>query len=233
MGKIRDPQGTKKEVGRQVSSADRVAILCDFDGTICHEVVIDSLYAGFAACGLEFSRKWERGEITTPDEITSSFATVTASREELEAALGDFTIDPGIHELLAFCRQRGYEFAVVSDGLDWYIRYILELHGVRDVSIYANQIEFTPQGFRFEFPWHHVSTPLRGVSKPMIVQRYRDQGAKVVVIGDGLTDVEAAAVADQVYAQGLLIDYCRQHGIPAVEVANLVDVVRKWQNLKN
>lgn len=233
MGKSGDPQNVKKEVRRRVSSAARVAILCDFDGTICHEVVIDSLYALFAACGLEYAQKWERGEITTPEEITSSFATITASREEMEAALNDFTVDPGIHELLAFSRQHGYEFAVVSDGLDWYIRHILERHGVKDVSIFANQIEFTPQGFQFTFPWRHALTPMRGVSKPWIVQRYRDQGAKVAVIGDGLTDVEAAAVADRVYAQGLLMDYCRQHGIPAIEVVDLEDVVRKWQNLKN
>ena len=47
-------------------------------------------------------------------------------------------------------------------------------------------------------------------------------------IGDGLTDVEAAEVADVVYARAGLWKYCRERDIPAIEFSDLADLLTKW-----
>lgn len=219
-------------LGKGSSSAQPrpdVAVLCDFDGTATPHIAIDMLYREFGspAC-LEITQRWERCEISTPEEIQSCFATITASRTEMETFLASLSLDPGLPDLVSLCRQQGYRFAIVSDGLTWYINYILNRHDIHDVTIYANEIHFGPDGFRFSFPWYRPETPLRGTSKPTIVRRYQAEGAKVVFIGDGLTDVQAAEAADVVYARAGLWTYCREHHIPAIEFSDLADLLTKW-----
>lgn len=237
MGKDSPHQETplQKQVmilGKGSSSAQPrpdVAVLCDFDGTATPHIAIDMMYQEFGSpdC-LKITQRWERGEISTPEEIRLCFATITASRDEMEAFLASLSLDPGLPDLVSLCRQQGCCFAIVSDGLTWYINYLLNRQGIYGVPVYANEIHFEPEGFRFSFPWYRPETPLRGTSKPAIVRRYQGEGKRVVFIGDGLTDVEASEVADVVYARAGLLKYCRERDIPAIEFSDLADLLTKW-----
>ena len=206
----------------------RIVILCDFDKTICKINVEDVLFEKFAACGLEHTQRWEKGEISSKEELLYTFATITASKEEMENYISSVEIDPGFKSLLEFSFQKGYELAIVSDGLEWYISYILARHHIKGVPIYANQIYFENQGYRFEFPWYGEETPLRGVCKPEIVRSYQNPGTRVVYIGDGLTDVDVATVADIIFAKEVFLEHCLAHGIPAVPINSLSDVMENW-----
>ena len=211
-------------------SKPNVAVLCDFDGTATPHIVIDMLYHRFAApCWLEITQRWSRGEISTQEEIQSCFATISATRAEMEAFLDSIPLDPGFPSLLDFCRRRGYRFAIVSDRLSWYIKYILDQHGIRDVTIYASEIRFEADRFRFSFPWYSPDTPLRSTSKSAIVRRYQAEDFEVVFIGDGLSDIDAVEVADVVYARNGLMEHCREQAIPAIEISNLSDVLAQWR----
>ncbi|MFX0145503.1 MAG: MtnX-like HAD-IB family phosphatase [Candidatus Hodarchaeota archaeon] len=209
----------------------KFAFLCDFDGTVCPTQMMDFLYGRFAACGLEFAERWGRGEISTQEEIVSTFDTVSANREEMEAALDTIEIDPHFPAFLQFCRDQDYSFAIVSDGLEWYIDYILARHDIYGVDIYANQIHFEDRGFRFEFPWYDDETPMRGVCKPMIVRRYQDRGRVVVYAGDGKSDFEVIGVADLVFARRKLARFAREQGVDFTEFRDCRDLLEKWQTL--
>ncbi len=50
------------------------------------------------------------------------------------------SIDPGFKNSSDFCRLRGLEFHIVSDGLDYYIDRVLRAHGIQDVSYVANAL---------------------------------------------------------------------------------------------
>ncbi|MGQ9493877.1 MAG: haloacid dehalogenase-like hydrolase, partial [Anaerolineae bacterium] len=115
--------------------------------------------------------------------------------------------------------------AVVSDGLAWYIRYILDRHGVRNVQVYANEIQFGSDGLRLSFPWYSLSSPLRGTSKLALAQRYKAEGLRVVFIGDGLSDIEVVEAADVLYARAGLLDYCREGHILAIPFSSLSEVL--------
>jgi 2-hydroxy-3-keto-5-methylthiopentenyl-1-phosphate phosphatase len=203
------------------------AILCDFDGTVCPTQMMDFLYQHFAASGMKFAEQWGRGEISTQEEIKSTFSTVRASREEMEAALDTIEIDPHFPAFLEFCRSHDYPIAIVSDGLEWYIDYILARHDIRGVDIYANQIHFEDEGFRFEFPWYDDETPMRGVCKPMIVRRYQESGRKVVYAGDGLSDFEVIGVADHIFARRKLARFAREQGIEFTEFNDCRDLLER------
>ncbi len=204
------------------------AVLCDFDGTVVPCETVELLYRRFAAPScLDLVQQWIRGEIGTQEELQGCFATMTASRREMEAVLDTVSIDPSFPAFLELCRRQGHAFALVSDGLTWAIEHILARHGIHDVTIYANQIDFEPQGIRLSFPWHDPQYPKRGVPKASIVRRYQSQDRRVAYIGDGLTDIEVLGVADVVYARDRLLDYAGQHHIEVVSFSDFSELLAK------
>jgi 2-hydroxy-3-keto-5-methylthiopentenyl-1-phosphate phosphatase len=210
----------------------KIAVLSDFDGTITTNNVLNSLYEKFAAPSYrETLERWNRGEISTMEEIETVFATVSASRAEMEFFLDTVELDPGFPSLLTYCLAAGIKFVIVSDGLRWYIEYIMRYHGIQEVAVYACEIHFERGGYRFSYPWFDPSTPLRSVSKSTIVSDYQSRGYKVVFIGDGVSDFEAAQVADIVYARDVLLDYTKHHGIQAREFSDMGDIVGDLEKL--
>lgn len=210
------------------SNIQPIAVLCDFDGTITQCEVIGEIYKKFASGNCEqLVRLWTRGEISTLEEIRGCFATIRATQHEMEKELVSITIDPDFPALLDFCRRHGYQFAILSDGLQWYIEFILNRFGISGVTIFANQIQFNPDGFEISFPWYDPKTPKRGTSKPMIIQRYHDMGYQVYFIGDGLSDLEAVHVADKVYAKGRLLDICVDNNLPVIGFSSFADLLNK------
>jgi len=208
----------------------RIAVFCDFDGTITKGGVLDLLYTTFADSSCwELVQGWIQGHVSTPQEMQGCFSSMKASCEEMEAVLDTVIIDPAFPRIVAFCEQRGYPLAILSDGLRWYIEYVLGHHGISGLPIFANEILFSPDGYQITTPWYHPQTPRRGVSKPAIIQKYKDEGFEVVFIGDGLSDLEAVHVADQVYARDELLEYCQEKDIPAIGFTSMEELIQKWK----
>ena len=211
----------------------KIAVLSDFDGTITTNNVLNSLYGKFAPPSYrETLERWNRGEISTMEEIETVFATISASRVEMESFLDSVELDPGFPSLLNYCLEAGIKFVIVSDGLVWYIEYIMRHQEIQEVEeVYACEIHFDQGGYRFSYPWFDPSTPMRSVSKSTIVRDYQSWGYKVVFIGDGVSDFEAAQVADIVYARDVLLDYTKDHGIQAREFSNMGDIIGDLEKL--
>ena len=204
----------------------KIAVLSDFDGTITTFNVLNSLYGKFAAPSYrETLERWNRGEISTMEEIETVFSTISASRAEMESFLDTVELDPGFPSLLKYCRETGFKFVIVSDGLRWYIEYIMRHHGIQEVAVYACEIHFERGCYSFSYPWFDPSTPMRSVSKSTIVRDYQSWGYKVVFIGDGVSDFDAVQVADIVYARDVLLDDTKDHGIKAREFSDMGDII--------
>ncbi|MBN1265177.1 MAG: HAD-IB family phosphatase [Anaerolineales bacterium] len=204
-------------------------ILFDFDGTLTESETMDLIYNRFAACGLKYSRQWSQGKISTIQEITSTFATITASREELETLFEKTTLIPGAVEFLQRCIDEDRHIAVVSDGLRWYIDSILSRAGFPGIRIYANGIYFEPDGFKFSFTWYDPDTPMRSSSKAGIIRRYQRRGSFVTFIGNGKSDTGAVGVADRLCARDWLADYCEERAVEFVRFNNFYDLMEKFQ----
>ncbi len=210
----------------------KIAVLSDFDGTITTWNVLNSLYEEFADPSYrETLERWNRGEISTMEEIETVFATISASRAEMESFLDTVALDPGFPSLLKYCLETGIKFVIVSDGLVWYIEYVLRPYDIREVEVYACDIQFEGGGYSFSYPWFDPSTPLRSVSKSTIVRDYQSWGYKVVFIGDGVSDFEAVQVADIVYARDVLLDYTKDHRIQAREFSDMGDIIGDLKKL--
>ena len=206
---------------------ENLAVLIDFDGTAAEINVLDTLYAKFGGPSHHaIMERWKRGEISTMQEMESIFETVTANRQEMEAFLRTVELDPGFKPLLDACQEEGYAFAIVSDGLRWYIDYIVKQNQQDGVSVYACELIFEENGFSFKYPWYDPAYPLRSTAKPVIVKDFQARGYRVVFVGDGLSDIEVLDFADVVYAKDVLFESARAMGIPVKEFGDLNDVVR-------
>jgi len=206
-----------------------LTIMCDFDGTISPTCLCDFLYEKFAACGVQYSELWAQGMIGTREEIETTFQYISASRAEMEKALATVAMVPGFREFYDHCRTNGTELVVVSDGLEWAIRYMLSRVGVEDIQVMANQIFFENGGYRFNFPYFDPAAPKAGVYKKAIADQIKQGGGRVYLIGDGRTDFEAARAADFVFARDALWDYCQQHQLPARRYEDFFDILDYFQ----
>ncbi len=206
-----------------------IAVLCDFDGTITNLPTLGLIFREFAACGMDNVIRYERGEIDMREEIRATFETINASKEEMELALQKVKMEAGFLDFLDFTKNKNYGFAIVSDGLDWYIDHILKRYGVQDLTIFANEISFEPQGFHLDFPWFDERAPRRGVCKSMIARSYSNHYDKVVFIGDGSSDVDIVFEADVVFARGWLASYCSGKNIEHIEFRNWEELMNKWR----
>jgi 2-hydroxy-3-keto-5-methylthiopentenyl-1-phosphate phosphatase len=213
-----------------MKTREHIAVLSDFDGTITIGGVMDLIYTKFAepSCW-ELVQKWIRGEITTPQEIQGCFSSMKATREEMESILDTVQIDPSFPEFVQFCQKQKYLLAILSDGLKWYINYILNRFRIDGLQIYANEINFLPDGYQITTPYFDPITPKRGVSKPRIIEKFKSDGYKVIFIGDGLSDIEAVHVADVIYARDELLNYCVQKNVPATGFSDMRELISKWK----
>jgi 2,3-diketo-5-methylthio-1-phosphopentane phosphatase len=205
-----------------------IAILSDFDGTITTTETLGFIFKEFAESRFEFVRQWARGEIDMRDEIRLTFNTIKSSKKEMEQVLDKVEIAPGFHDFLEFSRKEGYNFAIVSDGLEWYIKYILDRYHIYDIPVFANRIFFESNGFRFEFPWFDEETHRRGVCKPKIARFFKQHAKTLVFIGDGRSDIDIVHEADIVYSRGWLAGYCYAKGLGKDEFYDWYDLKDKW-----
>jgi 2,3-diketo-5-methylthio-1-phosphopentane phosphatase len=189
------------------------------------------LFSEFADARFEYARQWKRGEIDMRDELRLTFNTIKASKAEMERALNSVEIDPGFLAFLDYGRERGYNFAIISDGLEWYIQYLLNRYGIDEIPVYANRIYFEERNFRFEFPWYDEETHRRGVCKPKIARAYHKHAKTLVFVGDGRSDIDIIHEADIVYSRGWLAGYCFAKGLGKDEFYDWFDLKDKWQEL--
>lgn len=203
-------------------------ILCDFDGTVSVEDITDSLLERFARPGWQtIEQAWRRGEIGSHDCMAEQVALLDASREEIDAHLDSMMIDRAFAAFVADVEDAGIPLAIVSDGLDYAIRRILDAHGLGRLPIIANRLEAAgPRSWRLEFPHGSASCRIAsGNCKCASAARSRDGQRRVLLIGDGASDFCVASEADLVFAKHRLIEHCRSAGIAYVPVASFADAI--------
>jgi 2-hydroxy-3-keto-5-methylthiopentenyl-1-phosphate phosphatase len=133
---------------------------------------------------------------------------------------------PNFKKLLEYCRTREFPLILVSAGLDFVIKHFLELkHWNNLVEVYAPKAECTVNGIKFSYPklFHKTSVNF----KDDLVRCYREQGKKVVYIGDGSADYHAARNADFSFAikGSKLAELLKRDGTLHKEISGFQEVV--------
>jgi 2-hydroxy-3-keto-5-methylthiopentenyl-1-phosphate phosphatase len=212
----------------------KIAVQCDFDGTVTEEDVSFLLLDTFVG------RKWKEmlqeymtGKIPVGTFNRRVFAMVKANRQTMLDVIFNsdrVKIRPGFRELLDYCNQNDYKFVIVSNGLIFYIEAMLENLGVDDIEVFAAQNQFSPDGMKVRYIGPDGSEMEAGF-KEAYTGLLAKKGYDVVYVGNGVSDIYPSRRAVQVFATGDLLEKCREENLACTPFNDFYDVIKGLKSL--
>ena len=187
-------------------------IVCDFDGTITRTDVIDSILQRFADPSWEaIENEWLAGDIGSRECLSRQLSLVKATPSELLGFFDTVEIDQDFPDFVDHVIGLGASLEVVSDGIEQGIARILARNYVSLLPILANRLrQLDHDSWRIDFP--HASDACRAASGNCKCKS-TPSTKRVLVIGDGQSDMCVAATADFVFAKDRLAEHCERNGI--------------------
>jgi 2-hydroxy-3-keto-5-methylthiopentenyl-1-phosphate phosphatase len=210
-------------------------VFVDFDGTLVVPNVAILLVEKFGTDGEsvahEVDLQLHSGQITLRQAWERQVALLPADRvdEMTQWAVDTIPLRAGAREFLALLKRENAPTAVVSGGLDFYIRAILEREHL-DVPFVSDTLDFSSPGhLRVAHPFGHATCRLCGICKAQVVRSPVHPADRTVFLGDGSTDRYGAEVADIVFARHRLKTYCEGAKIPFIAFDDFDSVRRQFE----
>ena len=151
-------------------------------------------------------------------------------RHEVERFLETIELDPGARDLLTWCAVRGVPFRVLSDGFDWNLNRLQELHGV-SFAYDANVLRYDRGRWRLRPGFPDPSCGCgTGVCKRGRIEAFRAEwpGATLVHVGNGrVSDLCGALAADVAFAKDSLAVELEARVHPFERFETLRDVITR------
>ena len=202
-------------------------IQSDFDGTLTQEDVSFQILDAFA------NHDWRRlldeyktGKRSVLSFTTQSFVEVKEDEETvLKFVEKNARIRDGVKELVDYCSQNGFRFVVVSNGLDLYIKFILEKLGIKGIPVFAARTRCGPAGMKISYVGPDGNELSDGF-KAAYIESFLNQGYQVAYIGDGISDFPPVKLASRVFARGALLESCQKSNLTCMPFDSLKDVIK-------
>lgn len=214
-------------------------VFVDFDGTITREDVGNAFFGRFggAVCDAIVD-EFRNGSISARECFRKEVEAIgVLDMQEAGRFVRSRQIDESFGEFVRFCRQRNIEFHIVSDGLDYYIREILTIHGLHDISYFANRLEVSPPDSSgrcraaVRFPYSDVECSRCACCKRNIILTHTGGDDIIVYVGEGYSDRCPALYADIVFAKDELQTFCQRENISYFVYDSFRDVVKRLELL--
>ena len=206
----------------------KTCVLSDFDGTITSKDGLYSFIENYASEGWEkIEQDWVEGKISSKECLIEEFKLVPNLSEELISEfVKTISIDETFINFYKKTVEKGFDFYIVSDGIDYFINKILKKYGIENLNIISNHGEFRGEFFEITFP-NDSSKCINnaGTCKCGILSDLKKDYDKIIYIGDGVSDYCAADKADVLFAKSRLLDYCREKGIKCQPYNNFNDII--------
>lgn len=213
-----------------------LVLFCDFDGTITEKDNIVAIMRRFAPPEREeLIEQILTQKVSIREGVGALFKLIPSEKKQeiIDYIVKEATIRPGFAEFVRFCREEGIELLITSGGIDFFVEPILAPFAL-DVPIYCNGSDFS--GPRITITWPHACDEHCdnncGMCKTAIIRRYDPERYYRVVIGDSITDLAGAKIADFVIARSLLAQKREELGLPFKSFATFHDVIAILQELK-
>ncbi len=186
-------------------------ILCDFDGTISLRDMGYALVTRFASDDWKaIDRDFREGKIGSREAYFRIAKILKGDQEVIFGFIQENSnIDPHFISFYQYCQEKDIDIKIVSDGLDFYIKTVLQIHHLSDIPFYANHTYFQKEeGVKVSFPYSNEECGLCGTCKKALVQTHRKTYDSIIFIGNGISDRCAAREADFVFAKDSLYGFC-------------------------
>ncbi len=206
-----------------------IAVVVDFDGTLTVNNLAELALRRFAEEGWEdYDKRVREGALTLEEGIRLQFGMIRAESEHdiLAAVKGHGAVRDGFADLVRMCDGAGVPLVIASGGLDFIIDHVLQAHGLGSVPVICARAELRPEGILVEFP-SRFSELGEGDFKEGVVRHLRSRGDFVIHVGNGLSDLRAARLADSAFviANSSLEIECTRRGYPFTAIETFWPVV--------
>jgi len=181
-------------------------IQCDFDGTIITNNVSVLLREKFATGNWQkIENDYLQGYLTVEQSNKLQYALIKEPKEKLQDFVRlHFELRPGFLEFARYCWDTGISLIIISSGLDFYIETVLTHIGMPNLELHCGQTSFGKDGITVTYRDPKGEIINDGFKRKYLTSlKKRDR--RVIYIGDGLSDLEAARNADLVFATGHLL----------------------------
>jgi 2,3-diketo-5-methylthio-1-phosphopentane phosphatase len=220
----------------------KIKIFCDFDGTITkNDVWVNALGKfiededSFADLCYQFANI----QITAKECLTRELELVkNFDFDKFNEYLNSENLDKYFNNFILYCNENNFDIFVLSEGLDYYINYILKKENI-DLKVFCNKLITSTDEcgkiikLKCEFPYSDENCNWCGTSKRnALISNTNDlEGEISVFIGDGTSDSCIANYADIVFAKKNLASYCWKNNITYFEYSDFGDIMKKLDKL--
>ncbi|GGB11623.1 HAD family hydrolase [Macrococcus hajekii] len=209
-------------------------IACDFDGTVTSSDTIVAIMKRFAQQDSEAVLQGILDRrISIQQGVTTLFQILESSDKEriIDFVLSEVKIRPGFQQLLDTAKALDIPFYIISGGMHFFIDPIIaQFNGIK--SVYANDVDFSSVHMQVE--WRYPCDKLCesgqcGTCKPSIVRTLKDD--RVIAIGDSITDIKLAEVADVLFTTDKLTSYAEDNDIPHIAFETFREIAERLKEV--
>jgi 2,3-diketo-5-methylthio-1-phosphopentane phosphatase len=213
-------------------------VFTDFDGTVTKMDIGNLIFKTFAGDQIwPLINLWKENKITSKELLIKECELAEiGTLKDLNDLVDQQSIDDHFINFADFCEENGIEIIILSDGLDFYIKKILEKYNLGYLTFYANKFNYEfsdDNNIRIvpDFPHTDSECILCGNCKRNHILYYSHDDEIIVYIGDGYSDRCPIEYADIVFAKGNLLSYCNARKISCFKFNNFLDIQKKIQEL--
>lgn len=195
------PTGNEAQAKKLWQKAD--AVCFDVDSTLCIDEMIDE-FAKYLHCYevAKFTEETMNGEIPFRESLKIRLNILKPTRKQLEDFIQERKprMTPGCEALIAELHRRLIPVYLISGGFLPMILPVAKVLEIPETNIHANEIFFDEDGSCIGIDETRVTADSgsKNVGKAAVCRKLKDEKGyrNLVMIGDGVTDLEASTQAD-------------------------------------
>ncbi|WP_110111647.1 2-hydroxy-3-keto-5-methylthiopentenyl-1-phosphate phosphatase [Bacillus sp. CGMCC 1.16541] len=212
-----------------------IKIFCDFDGTITNSDNIIAIMKQFAPPEWDAIKEDVLAQrVSIQEGVGKMFSLLPSDLKEeiISFILSHAKIREGFSEFVQFTKDHNLPLYIVSGGIDFFVHPLLG-DQVKKEHIYCNESDFSKE--RIVIQWPHTCDDQCdndcGCCKPTLIRTLAEKEDFTIMIGDSITDLQAAKMVDAVIARDFLIEKCEELNIPYKPFETFYDVRKHVEKL--
>ncbi|KAI5075558.1 hypothetical protein GOP47_0009998 [Adiantum capillus-veneris] len=171
------------------------AVCFDVDSTVCTDEGIDALgeFCGAGKAVAAWTSRAMGGSVPFEDALAARLALFKPSLMDVESFLASNPpkISPGIEELIRKLHSKGKAVYLISGGFRQMIAPVAKILRIQEENIFANKLLFNENGSYAGFDIKEPTSKSGGKAAAIAHLKQKFGYKKLVMIGDGATDLEA------------------------------------------
>jgi len=189
----------------------QVKVFSDFDGTITKEDIGNFIFSKFSKKrNKKAIQKWKENKISSKELLILETSMVKFTKDEVLNEIKDKEIEPTFIKFYQFMKSRDIPVTILSDGMSFYIDYLLGKYNLNHIPVRANVLHFKSNGeVKPEFPYYEEGCLKCANCKGMHIKKSKKESNIIVYIGDGYSDRCAAPHSDIIFAKNDFAEYLK------------------------